>query len=536
LTVRTHTSEQSHDPVWGDDEGAFRAVARNVSTRYVAYAIDAALGVVMLPFNLAHLGKPLYGLWILTASLTTSFALLDLGYSGSSVRFIARYRALRDREGLNQILSTLFVVYSGIGASVLCAALIMSGSLDTVFKINPADVSTSRYVLLIISGYIAVRFSFSVYGGVIVGFQRYHVNNVISIMTSVAVAAVNVAALMAGAGLVGLVASTTAVRIVGLFLYRRAAHRVFPALSIRIDDFSRQRLREVSGFSVYMLLFDLGCKLNFSSDTLVLGAFLGTPAVALWAPAQRLTELLTKLSNQLNDALFPHVVESDTARRTDRLRSTFIQGTQLSLAMAIPLAGGVAIVAHPLIRAWVGPSFSQTATILQMLAALVVLRAGNSTSSTILKGAGEHKRLTAYVAVTGVGNLALSIALVKPYGMIGVAIGTVLPIVIMSMVATFPTACRRVGVPLSRAFREAVWPALWPAVVLVVCLKLTESLGPPRLIVIGAKLLIAGVLYELLFFGVAVGRDARQKYIRKVRELIPRPLLFRPAKALVPTR
>lgn len=536
MNEQTIIPGRTFDPVWGVDEGAFRAVARNVSTRYLAYAVDAALGVVMLPFNLAHLGKPLYGLWILTASLTTSFALLDLGYSGSLVRFVSRYRALRDSEGLNQTLSTLFVVYSAIGAGVLLAGLVMTAFLDRIFKINPADVATSREVLLILSVFIALRFSFSVYGGVIVGFQRYHVNNIISIVISIAVAVVNVAVLKAGGGLVLLVASTTLVRIVGLFLYRRAAHYVFPALRVRVREFSRRRLGEVTGFSVYMLLLDLGFKLNYSTDTLVLGAFVGTAAVALWAPAQRLTELLTRLSNQLNDALFPHVVDSDTARRTDRLRVTLVQGTRLSLAMAIPLAGGVALVAHPLMRAWVGPSFGQTATILQMLAALVVLRAGNSTSNTILKGAGDHKRLTLYVAITGVANLALSIALVKPYGMIGVAIGTVVPVAIMSIFATFPRACHRVGLSIPRALRDAVWPALWPAAIMAGCLELAAPLGPARLMVVGAKLLVAALIYEVLFFGVAVGREERRRYIDKLREIMPAPLAFRAAKSLAASR
>jgi len=38
-------------------------VARNVSTRYLAIAVEALLGLVVLPFNVAHLGKAAYGLW-----------------------------------------------------------------------------------------------------------------------------------------------------------------------------------------------------------------------------------------------------------------------------------------------------------------------------------------------------------------------------------------------------------------------------------------------------------------------------------------
>ena len=38
-----------------------------------------AFGLVMLPFNVRHLGPAAYGLWILTASVTVHFSVLDLG-------------------------------------------------------------------------------------------------------------------------------------------------------------------------------------------------------------------------------------------------------------------------------------------------------------------------------------------------------------------------------------------------------------------------------------------------------------------------
>ncbi len=48
-------------------------------------------------------------------------------------------------------------------------------------------------MLLIIGIYVALNFPFSVYGGIISGFQRYDVNNVQAVITSVVVALVNVA-------------------------------------------------------------------------------------------------------------------------------------------------------------------------------------------------------------------------------------------------------------------------------------------------------------------------------------------------------
>ncbi len=43
--------------------------------------------------------------------------MLDLGYGGALVRFVAQYRAREDARSLNEVLSTLAVVYASIGAA-----------------------------------------------------------------------------------------------------------------------------------------------------------------------------------------------------------------------------------------------------------------------------------------------------------------------------------------------------------------------------------------------------------------------------------
>ena len=359
MSDRAPTSPLSAS-AWRDDNTVV-LVARNVSTRYVAYIVDAVLGLVMLPFNLSHLGMAAYGLWMLTTSITVYFSMMDLGYGGALVRFVAHYRARRDANALNQVLSTLSVIYLTIGAIVYAIVLVIAFNLHLVAALTPEQAATSRLLLLIIGANVALRFVFGVFGGVIVGFQRYHLNNLTSIATSVLVAAVNVAVLMAGYGVVELVAATTAVRIAALLVYRINAYRVFPALSLRPHLFNRERLKEVSGLSVFMLALDGAYKVNYSTDVLVIGTLIGAPTVALWSPAQRLCEVALKLSNQLSDALFPMVVDCDTTRSESRLRKLFVQGTRLSLAAVVPIAGGLALLAEPLLKAWLGPAFAQTA-------------------------------------------------------------------------------------------------------------------------------------------------------------------------------
>lgn len=506
---------------WGRDDRTLALVAHNVSTRYLAYVVDAVLGLVMLPFNLAHLGMAAYGLWMLTSSITVYFSMLDFGYGGALVRFVAQYRARRDTRTLNEILSTLSLVYTAIGVLTYLGVVVIALNLHLVTRLTPEQVETSRILLLIVGANVALRFLFGVFGSVIVGFQRYYLNNITSIGTSVAVAAANVAVLLMGYGVITLVATTTAVRILALFVYRLNAYRVYPGLSIDWKLFSLDRLREVSGFSVFMLVLDAAYKLNYSTDVLVIGSFMGAAAVALWAPAQRLAEMSLRLSNQLSDALFPVVVDCDAGKRDARLQTVFVQGTRLSLATVLPLAGGLAILAHPLLEAWIDRSFTTTATIVQVLALVVIVRVGSSTASIVLKGAGMHRRLTTLVGVMSLANLGLSIALIPKLGLVGVAVGTLAPVAATSVFGLFPTACRRTGVSIARMFREALWPALWPAAIAGSVLVVTRDRLPATLVAVAFQLVLGAAIYYALF-ALAIGRGARREYLRQAGSLLRR--------------
>jgi hypothetical protein len=44
-------------------------IAKHIAVEYPAIALNLIRGVVMLPFNVRHLGHAAYGLWILVTSL-----------------------------------------------------------------------------------------------------------------------------------------------------------------------------------------------------------------------------------------------------------------------------------------------------------------------------------------------------------------------------------------------------------------------------------------------------------------------------------
>ena len=517
----------------GDGEGTWApgrerqlvTVARNVSTRYLAIIAETVTGLVMLPFNLSHLGTEQYGLWVLLGSITVHFSVLDLGYAGALVKFMAQYRAHRNTRALNEIASTLFFVFAAIGLTAYGVATIVAFNLDHIFNITPAQAQAGKWILMIIAFHISLNFPFSVYGGVISGFQRYDQNNMVAIVSTISVAVVNVVVLRAGYGLIALVAATTCVRVIAYFVYRSNAYRIFPELRIAPSLFRRDRLREVTGFSVYSSIIDWANKLNYQLDELVIGAFIGSGAVAVWAPAERIISGTQRLTNQLNGVLFPAIVESDASKQHDRLKQILLQGTRLSLVMVVPITAALIVLADPLVHAWLrdkAPAMVGTIPVIQILSVAVAIRVGNATGTTVLKGAGQHRMLAFVNIGTGVANLALSIALIKPFGLVGVAYGTLIPIALSAAFILYPAACRRVGLPIGEALMHSVLPAVWPAFVVGLALTLTRSISSGTLLAVVLQAVGGGVLYLALFFGIAIGRRDRALYTAKVMELLGR--------------
>ena len=537
------------DASWADEGPSGSRLARSVVVQYVAIAVEVALGIVMLPFNVAHLGPAAYGLWVLTASITAYFSMLDLGYAAAQVKFAAQYRARRDAPALNEIASTLFFLFAALAAVVYAAALILSFNLGRLFALDPSQLLVGRQVLLVVSLYVALGLPFSVFGSISNGFQRHYLNTSISMAISLLVAAATFAVLSLGYGLVELVTVTTALRIAGLFAYRRTAFRAFPLLSVRWRHVRRARLREVTGFSAYLLVMDIAQKIHVTADTMVIGVFLGTAPIAVWAVAARLVTSVQRISQGLGRFVFPPIVDGATRGRADQLERLLVQGTRLSLAMVIPMALLLVLLADGVVAAWVGEDFAASIPIVRVLALVAVIRIGTSTAFSLLKGAGEHKVAAMSTVVNALANLGLSILLVQSWGLLGVAVGTLVPGAVMSACVQFPAACRRAQVTPRAAFGRAVWPALWPA-------------APTAAVVVGARLLFApeqagliaatvlgALCYGTFFLMVAIPVEDRRWYVRRLldvfraneighdgRRRFPPPALHREAGGAVRAR
>jgi len=489
------------------------------ATRYIVLGLNIGVGIVLMPFTIRHLGQTDYGLWMLVASMTVYFQLLDLGYGNGVVRHLVEADRRGDITDVNRIASTFVCVYAAI-AVVACAVIaVMVGVVVPRFPhLSPAQVRVAQVLLVILGARVAIGFPLTVFGAVTNARQGFVLNNLVASAIVVASAVCTYVVLESGGGLVTLVAATTAINMLGYAGYAWTAYRVMPELRIRPSSFSASRWREVTTFSLYLFVINVAGQISFNIDNLVIGACLGPAAVAVYTIALRLAEYQRRVCDQFSGMLFSVAIAFGSDGDRQALRRTLVEGNR----MATTLVAGASVClmgfSGPLIVRWMGPAFAGSVMPFNVLALAGVIVVSQAASSNVLIAVGRHRLVTGIWMAEAAMNLVMSLVLVRTMGLLGVAVGTLVPLVIGHLVVMLTAACRAVGISLSRCLYETTRPAVIGAVIASCACAVLRMTRPPAS---AAAVIADGIMIAMVYLAslATIGFDGatRRVYASQVR-------------------
>jgi O-antigen/teichoic acid export membrane protein len=516
-----------------DQQGTARRLITGTAVKYLLLVINIVTGIFLLPFTIAHLGKELYGLWMIVASMAAYFQLVDLGFGHSLVRHISEADAQRDRQRINELASTFVVIFSGLGLAVLAASAVVAFLvLPRYPNISAEQLAIAQPVMLILATRIAIALPMSVFGAVATSRQAFTRNGLTAIAVTLLQTAATVIVLSSGFGLVELVASTTAIALGSYFIYGQTAYRVCPTLHIRpLRGFRRERFGELASFGIYVFLINIAVQVGFNLDHLVVGAWLGASAVAVYAVSFRLADYQRQLCNQFNGLLFPVLVRFGATRDTVSLRETVTESTRLAFALVAGVTVVLLLVGDSLIAAWVGTGFEDGVWPLYALAVAGIVLVSQQPLGSLLMGTGHNRLVAAACIVESLANLGLSILLIQRFGLFGVALGTMIPVVAVNLFWLMPAGCRSIGLPYGQ-FLHAVTQYVWfpLAASTTIGWLLTRGWEATTLIAVVLQGATIGLVYAVTLVGAAP-RDLRARYAAALgwrRRALPRPEVQHP--------
>lgn len=400
-----------------------------------------AINFMLSPYVVHHLGNTAYGVWTVTLSLTGYLGLLDLGVRGAVTRYVARFHTQQDHEHSSNVASSAMMIFATAGLVAILTSIVLAGFVVGHMKIPAQYVGAARIVLVIIGLNIAVSLVNGVFGGILVGLQRFDLTNSIEIGLSVLRAVAIVTALYLGYGIVTLaivqLAATTLRWAANIGLTRY----LYPELRIRLNHANRAGINLIFSFSVFSFLLHVSDSLIYASDELVIATFLRATAVAavtgvaFYAIGGNLVQYSRTIAAAISQTMTPLASSVEASQDQRKLQNIVLFGARAGSMIMFPIAVTFLLRGSTFIGLWMGSQYADlSGKVLWILAITLLFWAGNGVTAGSLLGLSKHKPLVPAMVVEGVFNLALSIALVRTrLGILGVAWGTVIPSVASNM-------------------------------------------------------------------------------------------------------
>ncbi|HET7892390.1 MAG TPA: oligosaccharide flippase family protein [Candidatus Sulfotelmatobacter sp.] len=432
------------------------ALFKNVGSSWFALGINVLAGIFLSPYILHHLGDEAFGLWVLIFSVTGYYGLFDLGIRSSIIRYVAKYSTVAQNDDLNRLINTALFSYSAIGAVALLITITLSFNVGSIFRISGDSIPVARWLFLMVGASVALGFPLGVFGGILEGLQRFYVLNITSVAATTMRALLIVIALHYGYGLLTVTLITVALPLFTSLINATIVLRVLP-LRFGTQHLSRESLRRIASYSGTTFIIIVATRLRFKTDALVIGTFLSSAAITYFTIGSRLVDYAGEVVSGLAQLFVPMSSKSDATGDLAGLRKIFVAGNRACALIIFPIAALLIILGKSVIEAWVGARYVATSyPVLLILVVPYTLMLAQSASTRVLFGMAKHRTLAIVILLEGASNLMLSILLVRPFGILGDAVGTAIPLACTTLVFLPRHLCRvlnlRIGVYLREAF------------------------------------------------------------------------------------
>jgi O-antigen/teichoic acid export membrane protein len=459
-------------------------------------ATAVGIWLVLTPFALRHLGLDGYALWVLTGALTSYGALLDFGVGGAVVKYVAEHTARGDRAAAGAMIASATWLYFALAVVAVGIGAAIAPVVPPLLGVAPALQRTAVWLVFLTSLNVAITIFSTPVFSVLRGLQRYDVVNAIRIAGSWVEAAAVVAALLAGWGVLGMMAVLVPVNCAIGAAAVLCLRRIAPELGMRWHGTDVATIRQIASFSASLFAIDVAGRLQNRANEFIIAFFGAIAAVTPYALARKLGEIAQMIALQSLQVVMPIASALDTRDDTPRLRMLYIVSSRIVLGIAVPITIALLLFGRNILTLWVGPEYAAYAPVLGVLAVASLVSTSQWPALQILQGVARH-RLVAYVSLAaGVANVVLSVTLLPHFGLLGVAFGTLIPATAAWLGIVMPFANRTLKVSWGEALREIWMPGLLPGVAAV---AVVTALNPrpvePSLIPTAGWVALASVLY-----------------------------------------
>ncbi len=469
----------------------------------------AASSFFLMPFMVYHLGDRIYGFWALAAAFIGYYGLLDFGMSSAVSQYICIAIGRQDFSECRVVFNTALRIQSILGSIALLATAAIAIATPWFCK-NPADAHIFWKVIAILGVNAALGFPARAYGGLLDAQLRFDIQSWLGILGVALRTGLIVVAVVMGGGLLSLAWMTSIATVLTIALQVWFARRVAPWARIYNAPINSTRTRSLVSYSAYTFVATIADTLRLQIDPVVISGFIGLSAVTHYRVAALFTGFYMNTIIAATSTFQPVLSRLHGAENRVGIEKLFSFLTKVSVCLSIPVCLGLIGWGKPFIARWMGTKYSDAYLPLVVLSIAVFLDVCQAPSIYLAYATFKHRFYTYANLAEGIINLGFSIALAKPLGILGVALGTLIGGFLIRVIVQPWWVCKAAGLAYLSYMRFLGKTLVSTIGIMGAAMALTEWLIKPTYVSMAGTAACATLIYAAGTWLIVFNRSDRE--------------------------
>ncbi|TXE11657.1 oligosaccharide flippase family protein [Seonamhaeicola algicola] len=336
-------------------------IKKGVVLNYTTIILTNVVGLLLTPFILKSLGQAEYGVYTAIGALVGTISLLDLGLNNTIIRFVAKYKAEKNRQKEENFLATVMLIYLVISVVILILGFLFYNHLETYFSEmdnNEIKVAKTIFILLIIN--LAVGIPGGSFKAICFGYESFVFPKTLDIIRYVLRCLVVVLVLLSGGKAIALVIIDT---IFNFLIILLTFYYIHFKLNVRFKliELNKNYIKVIFNYSIWIFVYGMVSQFQWKAGHIVLGKISPPEVLAVYAIGVMLGSYYGAFSSAITGVLLPRATQMTINKASsEELTSMMIKVGRVSLIVLLFILGGFTLYGKQFIYLWVGENYYQS--------------------------------------------------------------------------------------------------------------------------------------------------------------------------------
>lgn len=397
------------------------------STKFIHLILAVAASFYLMPFLVHTLGTEQYGIWVLASAFAGYYGFFDFGVSTATGRFIASAMGKSDSKEVNILSSSALATYLVLSFIIMVVTI-----LTTVFIDNIVETENNIFsALVLVLGFgLAIQFPARSFGTILVGSLRHDILNSIEIVTLLFRTLLILYFISNGHGILALAVITTGTAVLTCAINLFFVRKVFPEYNIRIAYVKKDKIKEILKYAKTMFVFTMAYHAKVRTLPFIVSSVVSVHALVAYNIAATFMNYFKEIITATTGMSYHITSRLEGSAGKDSIRRLFVYATSIATVIATYITTSIIMYGDTFITIWMGEDFIISYTLLTIVASVEAIVFMMDPSLNAFAGISKHKINAILNTLDTSISLILAAVLGYYYGLIGIAVGVSVPLII----------------------------------------------------------------------------------------------------------